>query len=233
MKLSNISAYKAVKIKGRVKLIGLIISLMLMVSCASPVVRTEGPDFGGVTLEDAIREYRHIASIKSVIGIEYEQDGSAVTGDGALSVSPDSLSLRIYYMGFLQGEIYQEGRLIRSNPKLDRYKSAILVNGLKSSIFWWNIGDYSKTETSTHYELNDDSRRILIDKRTLLPTEQNVVLDNGDILNITYYKPQQRLTEDGRPVDPGSPMGWYPSLLKIELGNRVVRISVKSYEIGL
>jgi len=202
---------------------------MLLISCTQ--IRPPGPNFSGMSLEEAIGQYKKITSVQSVVGIEYDQDDSTMSGDGALKVSPDSLSLRIYYMGFLQGEIYQEKGVVRSDPKIDRYKSALLVNGLKSSIFWWNISDYNKTETDDTYELRNRYRTVIIDKASLLPTEQTIALDNGEIVTITYGTPERRLTEDGKPTDTSSPLGWYPSQLKIELGPHVVRISVKSYEI--
>jgi hypothetical protein len=239
MKRLNISEYnisqtcltRPTGLTGRTAVVVFIFCALLLISCTQ--IRPAGPNFSGMTLEDAIEKYKKISSIQSAIGIEYDKDDSTMSGDGALTVSPDSLSLRIYYMGFLQGEIYQEKGVVRSNPKIDRYKSSLLVNGLKSSIFWWNIADYTKTESGDSYELRNRYRKVVIDKNSLLPTEQTLVLDNGDVLTITYGEPERRLTEDGKPIDAGSPLGWYPSSLKIELGPYVVRISVKSYDITM
>jgi hypothetical protein len=230
---SNISQTRLTLPPGQTGLTAVVVfifCMLFLVSCA-PQTRTESPHFGGMTLEDALKQYKKISSIQSVLGIEYEKDDSTMSGDGALSVSPDKLSLRIYYLGFLQGEIYQDKGTVKSNPPINRYKSAILVNGLKSSLFWWNINNYTTTETAFSYELKNSYRKVVIDKASLLPTEQILTLNNGEVLTITYSRPERRLTEDGKALDAGSPLGWYPSRLKIELGPYIVRINVKSYEI--
>jgi hypothetical protein len=240
MKLSNRLEYnisqtcltRPTDLTGRTAVVVFIFCMLLLISCA-PQTRPAGPNFGSLSLDDAIARYKKISSIKSVLGIEYEKNDATMSGDGALFVSPEKLTLRIYYLGFLQGEIYQDKEVVKTNPKLDRYKSAILINGLKSSLFWWNISDYTRTETDDSYELRNNNRKVVIDKNTLLPTEQTLTLDNGDILTITYGKPERRLTEDGKAIDVGSPLGWYPSRLRIELKHYVVRISVKSYEITM
>jgi hypothetical protein len=201
---------------------------LLLVSCA-PQIRPAGPDFSALSLDDALTQYRKILSITTIMGIEYEKNEAVMSGDGSLFVSPDKLLLRIYYLGFLQGEVLQENGEIKSKPKIDKIKSELLVQGLKSSIFWWNISAYERTETDDTYELRNQSRKIIIDKRSLLPVEQTLTLDNGDQLLITYGRPVPRLEEDGRQTDGNSPLGWYPSRLKIQLRNYTVRIEVKSY----
>jgi len=201
---------------------------LLLVSCA-PQIRPAGPDFSALSLDDALAQYRKISSITTIMGIEYEKNESVMSGDGSLVVSPDKLALRIYYLGFLQGEVYEENGEIKSKPKIDKTKSELLVQGLKSSIFWWNITDYEKTETDDTYELRNRSRKIVIDRKSLLPVEQTLTLDNGDRLLITYGRPVPRLGADGRQTDGNSPLGWYPSRLKIQLRNYTVRIEVKSY----
>jgi hypothetical protein len=206
----------------------LVFCSLLLVSCG-PQVRPEGPDFGSMSLDDALARYKKISSITTVLGIEYEKNEAVMRGDGSLVVSPDKLALRIYYLGFLQGEVYEEKGEIKSKPKIDKIKSELLVQGLKSSIFWWNISDYERTETDDTYELRNPFRKVVIDKRSLLPVEQTLTLDNGDQLLISYGRPVPRLAEDGRQIDGNSPLGWYPSRLKIQLRNYIVRIEVKSY----
>ncbi|HTZ18084.1 MAG TPA: hypothetical protein VMB78_06555, partial [Dissulfurispiraceae bacterium] len=103
-----------------------IICLFVLCSCAAPKL-AEKPSHRDIALDEALAQYRQISSINTVLGIEYEKNDTIMSGDAALSVSPDKLSLRIYYLGFLQGEVYEENGKIRSKPKLDRNKSIILV----------------------------------------------------------------------------------------------------------
>jgi hypothetical protein len=203
---------------------------LLLVSC-TPQVRHAGPDFNNLSLDDALSQYKKISTLNAVIGIEYEKNDAVMRADGSLSMSPDKLALRIYYLGFLQGEVYEENGEIKSKPKLSKNKTDILVNGLKNSIFWWNIRDYARTENEDTYELKNAVRKITIDRRTLLPVEQTITLDNGDQLIVSYGLPTPVLAADGTPAENNSPLGWYPSRLKIQLGNNVVRIVVKSYSL--
>ncbi len=232
MKRSNKLAYRNPETRRRLRVafIVLAFSCLLLASCV-PQIQPEKPNFERLSLDDALAQYKKISSINTVLGIEYEKNGGVMQGDGSLIISRDKLSLRINYLGFLQGEITEEKGEVKSKPKIDRNKSDLLVNGLKSSLFWWNINDYVRTETDDSYELRNNTRKVVIDKQSLLPVEQTIELENGDELVITYGRPAQRLTEDGRGIDADSPLGWYPGRLNIQLRNYVVRITVKSYEI--
>jgi hypothetical protein len=203
---------------------------LLLVSC-TPQVRHTGPSFESISLEDALVQYKKISSIDTIIGIEYEKNEAVMQGDGSLSISPDKLALRIYYLGFLQGEVYEENGEVRSKPKLERNKKDLLVNGLKSSIFWWNIKNYDKRETDDTYELRTPTRKVVLDKSSLLPISQTIMLEDGEQLSITYGLPVPRLAKDGKRIESNSPLGWYPSRLKIQLRNYIVRIDVKSYSL--
>ena len=208
----------------------LVFSCFLLASCV-PQIQQEKPDFENLSLDGALAQYKKVSSISAVLELEYEKNDAVMQGDGSLFISPNRLALRIYYLGFLQGEIYEENGVVKSTPKLDRNKSDLLVNGLKNSLFWWNIIDYVRTETDETYALINNTRKIVIDKQSLLPVEQTIALENGDELVITYGRPVQILNKDGKGIDAGSPLGWYPGRLKIQLRNYVVRIVVKSYEI--
>jgi hypothetical protein len=208
----------------------LLCCLLLSVSCAAPRL-AEKPSHRGIALDEALAQYRQISSINTVLGLEYEKNDTVMSGDASLSVSPDKLSLRIYYLGFLQGEIYEENGAIRSKPKLDKNKSSLLVEGLKSSLFWWNIKDYKEFETADSYELRNESRKVVINKETLLPVEQIIELENGDKLTITYDVPSHILACEGQEATDTSPAGWYQSRIRLQLKNYVVRVNVKSYSV--
>jgi hypothetical protein len=204
--------------------------LLLLISCAAPKL-AEKPSHRGTSLNDALSQYRKISSISTVVGLDYEKNDVIMSGDASLSVSPDKLSLRIYYLGFLQGEVYEENGKIKSKPKLDKNKSLILVEGLKSSLFWWNITDYTVTETADAYELRNGYRRVVVNKESLLPVEQTLELENGDTIAISYDTPSRIISEDGKETPDNSPLSWYQSRVRIQLKNYIVRINVKSYSL--
>ncbi len=208
----------------------LLCCLVFLSSCAAPKL-IEKPTPSGIALDEALAQYRQISSINTVLALEYEKNDTVMSGDASLTVSPDKLSLRIYYLGFLQGEVYEENGTIKSKPKIDKNKSAILVQGLKSSLFWWNIKDYSEFETADTYELRNEDRRVVINKETLLPVEQTIDLENGDRLTISYDVPSRITPCEGQGAVDNSPAGWYQSRIRIQLKNYVVRVNVKSYSV--
>ncbi len=238
MKLLNISEYYNFsglrrRLAGTTLLFWLLASvscLLLLISCAAPKL-AEKPSHRGTSLNDALSQYRKISSISTVVGLDYEKNDVIMSGDASLSVSPDKLSLRIYYLGFLQGEVYEENGKIKSKPKLDKNKSLILVEGLKSSLFWWNITDYTVTETADAYELRNGYRRVVVNKESLLPVEQTIELENGDTIAISYDTPSRIISEDGKETLDNSPLSWYQSRVRIQLKNYIVRINVKSYSL--
>ncbi|MBI3591881.1 MAG: hypothetical protein HY099_00050 [Nitrospirae bacterium] len=151
-----------------------------------------------------------------------------MSGDAFLNLSDTNLNLRIYYLGFLAGEVKEDNGVIQSKPRIDRIKSIILVEGLKNSFFWWNIKDYIIQENEDMYVLKNFNRKILISKETLLPVRQTIELDNGEELNISYDTPAKNNTEETKNI-PDPWIQWYQSRLSIKFKNHLVKVKVKSY----
>lgn len=193
--------------------------ILLTVSCAPRHV--ELPSYEGVSVENALSELKNIKSIEAVLSVEYEKNDSTMSGDASLNVSEDKLNLRLYYLGFLAGEVSEDNGIIKSKPKLDKNKSTILIDGIKNSFLWWNIKDYTLHEKEDAYELKNSYRKLLISKKTLLPVQQTIELNDGEELKIFYDAPA-KTAEDK----------WYNSRLKIEFKNYIVKIKVKSYSVA-
>lgn len=235
---SNTSGYKSHQSEGRghqsgerqrhsllFRILASVSCLLLFASCAPK--RVGLPLYEEVPLEKAMAELKSINSIEAVLAIEYEKKDSTMSGDASLRLSENNLNLRLYYLGFLAGEVNEENGIVKSKPKLDKNKSTILVDGLKNSFFWWNIKDYLVQEGDGVYILKNSYRKILVDKKTLLPVQQVIELANGDELNILYDAPAH--SEEAAKDSQASLSQRYQSKLTIGLKNHLLRIKVKSY----
>ena len=213
--------------------------LLFLVSCAPR--QAVAPSYEG-NLNDLLSKLNDTKTIEAVLAIDYEKNDSTMSGDASLNISDNSLLLRIYYLGFLAGEVKENNGIIQSKPRLDKNKSIILVDGLKYSFFWWNIKNYLLDEREGLFVLRNSYRKLYIDKKTLLPVKQTIELHDGEELNIFYDTPAKTVAGDQLPetaekAENPSPVTshqslplWYQSNLKIEFRNHAVKIKVKSYE---
>ncbi|HAK87498.1 MAG: hypothetical protein A2077_02510 [Nitrospirae bacterium GWC2_46_6] len=214
--------------------------VLLLVSCAPKHV--EVPSYERADLNETISELKKIRTIEAVLSVDYEKGDSAMSGDASMNLSEKSLDLKLYYLGFLAGEVKEEnGVIIKNKPRLDKNKSAILVDGLKNSFFWWNMQDYTLQEREDSYELKNSYRKLFISKKTLLPVRQIIEINDGEKLNILYDSPVKQNAGEKESneksagpsliTDDSSPSSWYNSALRIEFKNYIVRIKVKSYSV--
>ncbi|MDI6802156.1 MAG: hypothetical protein QMD01_08945 [Thermodesulfovibrionales bacterium] len=206
--------------------------ILSSVSCAPKHVVM--PSYEGVSLEKILIELKDISAIEAILSIEYEKNDDAMSGDALLTLSENSLNLRLYYLGFLAWEVKENKGIIKSNPSLDKNKSILLIDGIRNSFFWWNIKDYTLQEQENSYELENSYRKIIMNKKTLLPVEQTIELNSGEKLNITYGDPvklNSEGTKDKQDAANSSLDLWYPSRLKIDFKNHSMKIKVKSYSV--
>ena len=199
---------------------------LLFFSCAPKYA--EKPSREGISLPEILAKMNTVQSIEAVLSIDYEKNNATMSGDAFLSLSPAALDLRIYYLGFLAGEVKEDNGVIKSKPKIDKYKSIVLVDGLKNSFLWWTISDYTVQETEDSYVLRNFNRTLTISKKNLLPLEQTIELDNGEEMTISYDEPVcNKLDTEKNGLDPE--IAWYQSHLSIRYKNHQVRVRVKSY----
>ncbi|NTU42918.1 MAG: hypothetical protein HGA78_07660, partial [Nitrospirales bacterium] len=172
------------------------------------------------------------STIDALLSVDYDKpDGASMSGDAHLTVSGDKLDLRIYYLGFLAAEVSEEGGIIKSKPKLDKSKGVLLVDGLRGSLFWWDIRDYTLTEEENLYVLKNSFREVSIDRSTLLPVRQTIELENGGHLEISYEEPAQveKEGEEGKEGDAAYSPLWYQSRMKIVYRGHSITVKIKSY----
>ncbi len=200
--------------------------LLLFVSCAPRYA--ERPSREGTPLSEVLAKLNTVQSIEAVLSIDYEKNEATMSGDAYLNLSPAALDLRIYYLGFLAGEVKEDNGVIKSKPKLNKYKSIVLVDGLRNSFLWWTIRDYTIRETDDSYVLKNFNRTLTISKKTLLPLEQTIELDNGEEMTISYDGPVSNKPETAKNgLDPE--IEWYQSHLSIRYRDHQVKVRVKSY----
>jgi len=204
-----------------------LVCLLSLASCAPKLVAPPVISYENIPLDRALSELGAVRSVEAVMAIEYQKKDSTMSGDAFVNLSDDKLTLRLYYMGFLYGEVSEENGIVKSKPKLDKNKSAILVDGLKNSFLWWTLKDYTLTEKEDTYVLTNSYREVVVDRKTLLPLRQTLNLDSGDVLTILYDEPA--ITEEAAKVGQSSLLQRYQSKLTITLKNYTVRIKIKSY----
>lgn len=155
-------------------------------------------------------------SISSIFDIEFERSGRIVKGEAALQLTPDLFDLRVYSLGFLVAEVRADNNGIFSNPRIDKDRLSVLVEGLRNGFFWWSVKDPVISDNHDNYEVSNTMRRLAISKETMLPVSQEIELGDGRLLNIRYEEPAMI---EGI---------WFPSRLKAVLSNYSVKLKIKS-----
>lgn len=178
--------------------------IALLLSCAAP--KLEVPIYEDIDVREALHWKDSISAIEAEFSINFKRSDSEVSGNGVLKISKDGdLNLRVYSLGFLAFEIISENGVIKSDPMIDRTKKRLLTHGLRDCLFWWDIRDFEVEEGEDAYIILGFSRKLWIDRKTMLPIQQSIQLEYDRKLWFYYGEPEK--------------MGgtWYPSKIRIEL----------------
>lgn len=208
-----------------------VLFISFITSCAPRHV--EMPSFSDRDLSELTDVLSDVSGIEAVISMEYEKGHNLMQGDASVSISENHIDLKVYYLGFLAGHLKENNGEVTASQKMDTNKKAILVDGLKQSFLWWKIQDYNVIDEGEFYTLKNYNRKILVDKKTLLPVEQTIELYNGDELKIIYDSPAKVKETDSGDKRLASLGLWYQSGMRIELNNHLLKIKIKSYSIIL
>lgn len=197
-----------------VSMLFLLSTILFLFSCAAP--RVEMPVYDGIDVEDALYSKNSISAIEAAFSIIFEKDDTEIRGEGVLNISRNgNLNLRVYSFGFLALELTSENGIIKSVQMIDRTKGAILTYGLRDCLFWWDIKDFEIDEKEGIYLLKNLSRKVWIDRKTMLPIKQTVSLEDGREINFYYENPEKV----------GSI--WYPSKIRMGLSKYSVTLKIK------
>lgn len=188
----------------------------LLILCSCVAKRPQAPDYSGIDLQELLSSRSTISSIDTTFSIVLEKDDTEMRGDGALNLLKNGdLSMRIYSFGFLAFEMTSNNGIIKSKPLVDRNRGVMLSSGLRDCLFWWDINNFSIEEDENRYLLQNTTRSLWINKRTLLPEKQRILLDDGRELLISYENPDY------------TGVLWYPAKIRIELARYVVTLNIR------
>jgi len=200
-------------LKVALRLFSLSIILFLF-SCAT--VPVELPVYEGVNIQDDLSSRNRISAIDGIFSIVFEKEDTEMRGDGMMHlVRNGDLNLRLYSLGFLALELTSEKGVIRSNPKIDRGRGAILTSGLRDCFFWWDMENYDIDEKEDVYLISNQTRMVWVDKKTILPKKQIIILEDGREISI-YYESFEKVNNV-----------FFPAMIRIELAKYSVTLKLK------
>jgi hypothetical protein len=199
------------------KVCSLLIFFILFTSCAAK--RIEIPTYEGADVLSVLSAKETIRAIDSQFSIEFEKDGSVMRGDAVLKVTPTNLDLQVYSFGFLVAEVVSNDAGTRSDPPLDRSRLLMLVDGIRNSFFWWSVKNPEIREDDGSLRVKNSWKDLLLNRKTLMPEKQVIELEDGRQLTVVYDEP---VLMEG---------GWFPSKMRIELGNRSASLKIKSLSV--
>jgi hypothetical protein len=191
------------------------VSIIVCVSACAPQ-KVAIPAAELRTIDVVLAERRSIERIDAAMSVVFEKTDSEMHGDAVLSIEQGGdLNMKVYTLGILAMDLISKNGLVKSTPKLDRNKTVILSHGLRDSLFWWDVADVTIQEENDHLILQNATRQVVIDKKTMLPEKQRISFDDGRQLTVFYDSPAQ-----AKGV-------WYQSSMRIELSRYTVTLTVR------
>lgn len=174
-------------------------------------------------LQDFLNKMKTYSSIEGTLNLQYEGK-STLQGDASLKISPNQLLLRIYYLGFPAGEIYEENGKIDSNLLIEQDKLKQLATGIRKGFLWWQ-GDFSLEENADIYILKEknNDRIIKLDKLGFMPLNQILTVE-GQTIEINYNNYDKIQTEEGTVLN-------MPIIIEVYYKNIRLKIKIERLKI--
>ena len=167
-------------------------------------------------LDAVIAERKGIERIDAVMSVVFEKKDSEMFGDAVLDITRSGdLHLKVYSLGILGMDLSSIKGVVKSTPRLDKDKTVILTQGLRDSLFWWDLQDYAIREEGDYLVLQNATRSVWLDRKSLLPGKQWIDFGDGKQLTVLYDSPVRQ-----RGI-------WYQSKMRIELQRYAVTLTVK------
>lgn len=167
-------------------------------------------------LDAVIAERKGIERIDAAMSVVFEKKDSEMFGDAVLDITRSGdLHLKVYSLGILGMDLSSIKGVVKSTPRLDKDKTVILTQGLRDSLFWWDLQDYAIREEGDYLVLQNATRSVWLDRKSLLPGKQWIDFGDGKQLTVLYDSPVRQ-----RGI-------WYQSKMRIELQRYAVTLTVK------
>ncbi len=188
--------------------------MLVAVSACAPQ-RVELP-FEQRSLDAVLADRKGIEKIDAAMSVVFEKTDSEMHGDAVVDIAQGGdMHMKVYTLGILAMDIASRDGRVKSTPKLDRSKTAILTRGLRDSLFWWDLADFTVQEENDQLVLQNATRQVVLDRKTMLPQKQRISFDDGKQVTVFYDMPAQ-----AKGV-------WYQSRMRIELSRYVVTLTVR------
>jgi hypothetical protein len=188
--------------------------IILSAACAPKKVEVPLPEGRG--LDAVLAERQSIERITTALSVVFEKKDADMYGDAVLDIARSGdLHLKVYTLGILGMDLSSRDGVVKSTPRLDRTKTMILTQGLRDSLFWWDLRDYAVREDGDYLVLQNAARSVWLDRKSLLPGKQLIDFGEGRQLTVLYDAP---VKQDGV---------WYLSKMRIELQRYAVMLTVK------
>jgi len=191
------------------------VSIVLGVSACAPQ-KVAIPVVEPRSIDVVLAERKSIERIDAAMSVVFEKTDSEMHGDAVLDMAQNGdLHMKVYTLGILAMDLTSKNGLVKSTPKLDKSKTAILTQGLRDSLFWWDLTDFTVQEEKDHLILQNAARQVVLDRKTMLPQKQRISFDDGRQLTVFYDNPAQIKGV------------WYQSKMRIELSRYTVTLTVR------
>lgn len=197
--------------------------IFLIYGCAEKKVEVI-KEFYAEDVQDFIRKMQNYQGIEGSLVIDYESKGKQLNGDAFLKINKDETLLRVYYMGFPVGEVYQKDEEVSSNLLIENDRAKQILTGIRKGFMWW-IGEFEIKEEGEKFILKEksDERTVFLDKNGFMPLSQSFVFENQKILII--YDDFKKIQADDRTSL------LMPSKIVVYYKDRTLKISIEKLKL--
>ncbi|GAB5046699.1 hypothetical protein [Thermodesulfovibrio sp. TK110] len=181
-------------------------------------------EFYAENIQDFIKKMQIYQGIESSLTIDYESKGDLLSADALVKINKNETLLRIYYMGFPAGDVYEKNGEVSSNLLIEKDKVKQILTGVRKGFMWW-VGDFEIKEKDNNFILKEKNtdREVVLNKNGFMPVSQSFTFENQQIL-ITYDNFKQFQSED-------KTLLMMPFRIIVYYKNRTLKINIENLKL--